>query len=220
MTVTLVKLHFENPGGGAGANPYINAQSGVWTLRDGIMMEDRSNGVTNTGFIFFHGNYLSILGTQVLVTGAGSTNVTQVVNATGGNVQMIGITNLSPGKIAQDINPSFVSAPGRLLDIPFNGGATAYQSAIYQYWRPGVGPRGNNDSIGTITVPRGMNPTGSFNFSRPYSQVPKCTLTPTSPLNGGTGWFVTQNAATVTANVIGATGGPITFNYNCSGNPN
>jgi hypothetical protein len=219
MAVTLVKPHFENAGRGPGASPYVDARSGVWTLRDGIMMEDRANDVTNPGFISFRGAYLSIFGTQVIALG-GSTIVTQVVNATAGNVLMFGITNLSPSQVLQDINPSFLYAPARVLDVPLNAGANSTQSAIYQFWRPGVGPRGNNDSIGTITVPRAMNPTGSFNFSRPYSQVPKCTLTPTSPLNGGTGWFVTQNTGTVTANVIGATAGPITFNYNCSGNPN
>ncbi len=220
MTVTLVKAHFENAGLGPGSNPYINAQSGVWTMQDGVMMEDRINGVTNTGFISFHGAYLTIFGTQVIVLGGGTSSVVQVVNASGGSVQMFGITNLSPSQIAEDINPGFLSSPGRTLDIPMNGGASSTQAAIYQFWRPGIGPRGNNDSVGTLSVPKGTNPTASFEFSRAYRQIPKCMIAPASALNGGTGWFVTQNTTSVTVNVIGTTTNTTTFNYSCLGNPN
>lgn len=152
-------------------------------------LEMAQYGVNNSGVLFG----LTRSAMDVIFTTGGTTRDLVIGNASAKSL-MLGTNNLIRMTLDSAGNFGFSSGKGQHL----------------------VTQAANNDLTGTVTV--SASTTGSLTFTTPYTNAPKCSISPQSdPTTTGTYWVTTSTTA-VTANV--SISGTISFTFVCVGNPN
>jgi hypothetical protein len=158
--ISCYACHHENASGLAFTDIYRNTTgSGLIVFHAGDITEDRAGGCTQSE-MFNTSSSITFIGTETFTVGC---NPTQMINATGGNLNGFVINNAN-----WNLTNGLANVRGTLCDIRSD---VSEPNCTSMFQRIGYGPNGNTDNIMKCTMVAG---TCTVNFTRAWNQTPTC----------------------------------------------